>query len=94
MIGPQYTTTYDPKDPKAIASLLKDQETLLTFHDFPMMRRHSVRTVNLIEKMFVTISHWKARTKECATRGRLLHMRYNPADVPSNDGQTSAGLPT
>ena len=72
----QFIVTYEPKYPKAIACLLKDHETLLTFFDFPARHWQSLRTTNPIESTFATIRHRTARTKGCVTRDSLLHMMF------------------
>ena len=72
----QFIVTYEPKYPKATACLLKDQDTLLTFYDFPAKHWQSVRTTNPIESTFATIRHRTARTKGCVTRDSLLHMMF------------------
>jgi len=72
----QFIVTYEPKYPKATACLLKDQNTLLTFYDFPANHWQSVRTTNPIESTFATIRHRTARTKGCVARDSLLHMMF------------------
>ena len=72
----QFIVTYEPKYPKAIACLLKDHETLLTFFDFPARHWQSLRTTNPIESTFATIRLRTARTKGCVTRDSLLHMMF------------------
>jgi len=72
----QFIVTYEPKYPKATACLLKDQDTLLTFYDFPARHWQSVRTTNPIESTFATIRHRTVRTKGCVTRDSLLHMMF------------------
>jgi len=72
----QFIVTYAPKYPKATACLLKDQDALLTFYNFPAKHWQSVRTTNPIESTFATIRHRTARTKGCVTRDSLLHMMF------------------
>lgn len=55
---------YEAKYPKAVASLVSNQDRLLTFLDFPAEHWVHVRTTNPIESTFGTV---KARTKK--TRG-------------------------
>jgi len=55
---------YEAKYPKAVASLVNNQDRLLTFLDFPAEHWVHLRTTNPIESTFGTI---KARTKK--TRG-------------------------
>ena len=55
---------YEAKYPKAVASLVSNQDRLLTFLDFPAEHWVHLRTTNPIESTFGTV---KARTKK--TRG-------------------------
>ena len=55
---------YEAKHPKAVASLVSNQDRLLTFLDFPAEHGVHLRTTNPIESTFGTV---KARTKK--TRG-------------------------
>lgn len=52
---------YEPKYPKAVASLTDHQEQLLTFLDYPAEHWVHLRTTNPIESSFSTV---KARTKK------------------------------
>ena len=72
----QFIVRYEPKYHKATACLLKDQDMLLTFYDFPARHWQSLRTTNPIESTFATIRHWTARTKGYVTRDSLLHMMF------------------
>jgi len=72
----QFLVTYEPKYPKATATLLKDRDTLMTFYDFPAPHWQHLRTTNPIESTFATIRHRTARTKGCVTRDSLLHLMF------------------
>ena len=52
---------YGARYPKAVETLTKDQDQLITFFDFPAQHWIHLRTTNPIESSFATI---KARTKK------------------------------
>jgi len=60
----RFTQQFDARYPKAVKTLLKDQDQLLTFFDFPAQHWIHIRTSNAIESTFSTV---KARTRK--TRG-------------------------
>ena len=88
----QFIVTYEPKYPKATACLLKDQDALLTFYDFPARHWQSVRTTNPIESTFATIRHRTARTKGCVTRDSLLHMMFKLGQCAENNWRKLRGF--
>ena len=55
-----FAKTYQDKYPGVVQCLLKDQDELLVFYDFPAAHWQSIRTSNPIESTFATIRH---RTK-------------------------------
>ena len=59
-----FSHEYEARYPKAVETLTKDQDQLLTFFDFPAEHWIHLRTTNPIESAFSTV---KARTKK--TRG-------------------------
>ena len=59
-----FVKTYEDKYPKAVECLVKDQEHLLTFYDFPAAHWIHIRTTNPIESTFAT-----ARLRSAKTRG-------------------------
>jgi transposase-like protein len=59
-----FSREFDLRYPKAVETLLKDQDQLLTFFDFPAQHWIHLRTSNAIESAFSTV---KARTRK--TRG-------------------------
>lgn len=60
----RFSQEFDARYPKAVETLLKDQDQLLTFFDFPAQHWLHLRTSNAIESSFSTV---KARTRK--TRG-------------------------
>ena len=51
------------KHEKAVACLVKDQDALLTFYDFPAEHWDPLRTSNPIESVFATVRHRTVRAK-------------------------------
>ena len=62
VFGKEYSVRY----PKAVETLRKDQEQMLTFFDFPAEHWPHLRTTNPIESTFATV---KARTKQTKGAG-------------------------
>ena len=60
----RFEAEYQPKYPKAVASLTAKWERLVTFFDFPAEHWKHLRTTNVIESPFATV-----RLRERATRG-------------------------
>ncbi|HMA42360.1 MAG TPA: IS256 family transposase [Gemmatimonadales bacterium] len=54
---------YAAKYAKAVDCLMKDQDALLVFYDFPAEHWEHVRTTNPIESVFATVRHRTFRTK-------------------------------
>lgn len=71
-----FVDTYEDKYPGAVNCLLKDQDELLTFYDFPAAHWKSIRTTNPIESTFATIRHRTKRSKGCLSRDSMLHMMF------------------
>ena len=58
-----FAEKYSPKYDKAVACLLNDRDTLLTFFDFPTEHWAHLRTSNPIESVFATVRHRTVRMK-------------------------------
>lgn len=58
-----FTKKYGAKYEKAVTCLVKDQDALLTFYDFPAEHWDHLRTSNPIESVFATVRHRTVRTK-------------------------------
>jgi putative transposase len=56
---------YQAKYPKAAERLIKDQDELLAFYDFPAEHWTHIRTTNPIESTFATVRHRTKRSKGC-----------------------------
>jgi len=72
----QFETDYGAKYPKAIASLKRDQDRLLTFFDFPAEHWKHIRTSNPIESTFATVRLRQRVTKGPGSRIRGLTMAF------------------
>jgi putative transposase len=71
-----FTAEYQAKSPKAVASLDRDQEKLLTFFDFPAEHWHHWRTTNPVESPFSTVRLRQRVTKGAGPRMKGLVMAY------------------
>lgn len=71
-----FVKTYEDKYPGVVRCLLKDQDELLTFYDFPAAHWASIRTSNPIESTFATIRHRTKRSKGCLSLTGMLHMMF------------------
>lgn len=67
---------YGAKYPKALESLTRDQDKLLTFFDFPAEHWVHVRTSNPIESAFSTVRLRQRVTKGAGSRRRGLTMAF------------------
>jgi putative transposase len=72
----RFTTEYGPKYPKAAATLEKDADVLLTFLDFSAEHWKHLRTSNVIESPFATVSAAPEVTKGAGSRIKGLLMAY------------------
>ena len=58
-----FADKYAAKHEKAVTCLVKDQNALPTFYDFPAEHWDNLRTSNPIESMFATVRHRTVRTE-------------------------------
>jgi len=72
----RFEADYGVKYPKAVTSLKRDQEKLLTFYDFPAQHWKHIRTSNPIESSFSTVRLRQRVTKGPGSRKRGLTMAY------------------
>lgn len=70
---------YEAKYPRAVKCLLKDQDEMLAFYDFPAEHWVHIRTTNPIESTFATVKHRQKRTKGCGSRQACLSMVFRLA---------------
>jgi transposase-like protein len=71
-----FETVFGAKYPKAVECLLKDENVLLTFYDFPAEHWASLKTTNPIESMFATVKHRTYKSKGCGSRETYLTMVF------------------
>jgi transposase-like protein len=71
-----FIETYRDKYPRAVECLQKDEESLLTFYDFPAAHWIHIRTTNPIESTFATVRLRTAKTKGCGSRAATLSMAF------------------
>jgi transposase-like protein len=69
-------TEYGAKYPKAVTTLEKDADALLTFFDFPAEHWKHLRTSNVIESPFATVRLRQRVTKGAGSRTKALLMAY------------------
>lgn len=72
----RFEADYGAKYPKAVASLRRDQEQLLSFFDFPAEHWKHIRTSNPIESTFATVRLRQRVTKGPGSRIRGLTMAF------------------
>ena len=79
----RFDTDFGAKYPKAVASLTKHQDELLTFYDFPAEHWDHIRTTNPIESAFATVRLRQRVTKGAGSRSKALLMAYKLLDMAS-----------
>jgi putative transposase len=70
---------FKAKYPKAVECLVKDEDVLFTFYDFPAEHWLHLRTSNPIESTFSTVRHRTRQTKGCGSRQATLTMVFKLA---------------
>ena len=71
-----FVETYEAKYPKAVETLTKDRDRLLTFYDFPAEHWRHIRTTNPIESTFATVRLRTAKVRNCFSRETVLNMAF------------------
>ena len=72
----QFASEYEAKYPKAVASLSRDQEKLLSFYDFPAEHWVHLRTTNVVESPFSTVRLRQRVTKGAGSRTKGLVLAF------------------
>jgi putative transposase len=72
---------FGAKYPKAVTTLEKDADVLLTFFDFPAEHWKHLRTSNVIESPFATVRLRQRVTKGAGSRTKGLLMAYKLLDM-------------
>jgi putative transposase len=76
-----FKNEYEAKYPKAVASLTKNQDRLLTFFDFPAEHWKHIRSTNVIESSFATVRLRTRVTKGAGSRRKALLMAFKLLDM-------------
>lgn len=76
-----FAEEYGAKYPKALESLTRDQDKLLSFFDFPAEHWKHSRTTNPIESAFATVRLRQRVTKGAGSRKRGLVFAYKLLDM-------------
>jgi len=71
-----FVTQYEAKYPKAVEALLRDEEQLLTFFDFPAEHWRHQRTSNVVESPFATVRLRQRVTKGPGSRTKGLTVAF------------------
>ena len=74
-------TEYGAQYPKAVTTLEKDTDVLLTFFDFPAEHWKHLKTLNVIEYPFATVRLRQRVTKGAGSRTKGLLMAYKLLDM-------------
>jgi len=77
----RFAAEYGTKYPKAVTTLEKDADALLTFFDFPAEHWKHLRTSNVIESPFATVRLRQRVTKGAGSRTKGLLMAYKLLDM-------------
>jgi transposase-like protein len=80
----KFVATYQAKYPKAVECLLKDQEELLAFYDFPAEHWQHLRTSNPIDSTFATVRLRTSKTKGAGSRAACLAMAFKLVECAQN----------
>ena len=81
--GQEFEAEYGAKYPKAVASLRRDWEKLLTFYDYPAEHWIHLKTTNVIESPFATVRLRQRVTKGPGSRTKALTMSFKLLDMAS-----------
>jgi len=71
-----FAEAYSAKYPKAVASLERDSDKLLSFYDFPAEHWQHIRSTNVIESAFATVRLRQRVTKGAGSRTKALLMAF------------------
>ena len=77
----RFVEEYGAKHPKAIESLTRDQDCLLSFFDFPAEHWQHLRTTNAVESTFATLRLRQRVTKGAGSRTKALLMAFKLLDM-------------
>jgi transposase-like protein len=77
----RFASELGAKYPKAVTTLDKDADVLLTFFDFPAEHWKHLRTSNVLESPFATVRLRQRVTKGAGSRTKGLLMAYKLLDM-------------
>lgn len=77
----KFARKYQAKYPKAVKSLTKGQDKLMTYFDFPAEHWRHIRTTNPIESTFATVKLRTRVTKGAGSRRAALTMAFKLMDA-------------
>jgi putative transposase len=80
----RFTASFQAKYPKATECLVKDQDQLLAFYDFPAEHWQHLRTSNPIESTFATVRLRTSKTKGAGSRTACLAMAFKLVESAQN----------
>ena len=86
-----FVETYEPKYPKAAECLVKDQDAMLTFYDFPAEHWIHLRTTNPIESTFATVRLRTVKSRGCGSRASILSTVFKLAQSAEQRWQKLRG---
>lgn len=72
----QFVAEFADKYPKAVETLTKDQDALLTFFDYPAAHWIHLRTTNAVESPFATVKQRMKQTRGAGSRDAGLAMAF------------------
>lgn len=72
----RFVKAYCSKYPKATDCLVKDQDQLLAFYDFPAEHWHHLRTTNPIESTFSTVKHRTRQSRNSCSIKTLVSSSF------------------
>lgn len=75
----KFVARFKDKYPKAVETLEKDKEALLTFFSFPAAHWKSIRTTNPIESIFASVRHRSRKAKGAVSRTTMHAFAYKLA---------------
>lgn len=72
----RFSEVFNDKYPRAVKSLMKNRERLLTFYNYPAAHWQHIRTSNPIESTFATVRLRSKRTKGCGSERATVMMVF------------------
>lgn len=86
-----FCESYRDRYPKAVQTLEKDRDNLLTFYRFPAAHWKHIRSTNLIESVFATVRLRTYKTKGLGTRNATLAMTFKLTEEAAKRWRRIAG---